>query len=213
MKFTSHHSVMRCGLSLAVADFLVAPPMAIAAEAEDETTLHARFRLAAGETWASVTIELAPSAWRWGGAEGSPASQAQVQSVLLHLQSIEIGATCAGWADGPTSYPCGFAVEMVDAEPAFAARAMGWESSAVARDRHAGRSTPKLPRAGVIAPLPQAPSFVAVKVPAPVLAGGAARRITFRIRALSNSLVPSTFDRDSGEVILRARPAAAGAPA
>jgi hypothetical protein len=182
-----------------------------------ETTLHAGFRIAARQEWVTITIDLAPSAWRAGDANGRPVSPAEMQSMLARLRSVEVGGSCIGWVEGATSYPCGFAVEWLGAAgtgtPTFSARAVGWETSAAGRARTAGRSTPELTAAGLISPLPDDAQFVAVKVPPALLGAPGSQRITFRIRAVSNPLVPSIFERDSGQIILRMGPVAGGAPA
>lgn len=43
-----------------------------------------------------VSIDLAPSAWRVGSAEGPTASAAQLQAVLKQLQAVVLAGRCAG---------------------------------------------------------------------------------------------------------------------
>ncbi len=93
----------------------------------------------------------------------------------------------------------------------YAAIANDWETADRQRAEAAVKARPPgLDGTGLIAPLPDAARFVALRAPLRYLGdkgksfGG---RLQFEIRALSNALVPSQFERDSGMVILRAGPA------
>ena len=206
------------GLSLATAATAATAQGAAAADAPIEgPTLVATFHLAPGLGWTTVRLDVGVVAWRVGSAAGPLASDEQLRAVLAQLQSVEVGARCTGWVEGATSYPCGFDVEARrPGAPAFGARRYGLETSAEGRTRTAGRATPQMQAAGLIAPLPDAEAFVGVRVPAGLIgmvsgtASGTA--IDLRVRPLSNPLVPSSFDRASGAVLLRgARVAGGGA--
>lgn len=167
--------------------------------------------------WGAVTLSLEPGAWRVGGVDGPQATEAQLRAALGALAGVEIGARCAGWVEGSTTYPCGFAIRGLhaagDARSPFSAMAMDLEPGS-ARARSA-TATPRadLVAAGLMAPVLDEPRFVAMQVPARVFTIEALRTspaLKFEFRALSNVLVPSEFDRSSSVVILR--PAAA-APA
>jgi len=169
------------------------------------------FRVPDGEAWGTVAIDLAAGAWHVGSASGPLAGEAQLRGTLRALTGLEIGGRCTGWVSGPTAYPCGFSLREVDLAGAvpqrYAAITVDQRSVATLRaasevevaQKHA--SSPRTPQL-------DEERFVALRLPAPYLGdksqafGGTLR---FEIRALSNALVPSRFDRGSGQVILRAR--------
>lgn len=170
------------------------------------------FGLSHGESWGTVAVALAPGGWRVGGPGGAPATEAQLRSVLRTLAAIEVGGRCAGWVSGPTAYPCGFSVRGVDMAGAvqehYAAIAVDQQSVASGRGRNALEVPAEMHASAPRSPQPDEERFVAVRMPLAYLGdksqtyGGTLR---FEIRAVSNSIVPSSFDRSSGLVILRAK--------
>lgn len=179
-----------------------------AAQADPGPTLHAKFELAPGLGW--TTVRLDPSTAAWHRPDGSPAAPAEVRAVLADLASVHVGARCASWVDGPTLYPCGFAVEaeLPGGGPAFA-QAYNDTSTAEARERSEREASPAVRAAGLIAPVLDAPRTVRVVLP--TAAVGAQLRL--RIRPLSNALVPSHFEPASGEIVLRGGRPRGAAPA
>lgn len=195
--------------ALVVLASAMAPPVACAQE--DSVVLVHRFKLPAGLAWGRITVNLAPSQWRVGSADGPAASEAQLRAALGALNGISIGARCAGWVEGATSYPCGIAVASVDlagtVRERFASISADWQPSPGASSRRLpGTDTPAFRASGLLAPVLDTPRFVSVAMASPFLgdksvAFGA--RFEFQIRAVSNPLVPSQFERDSGTVTLR----------
>ena len=201
----------------------LAPGAAMAdkmADHESVTLVH-RFTLPARLAWGTVSISLAPQAWRVGHLDGPVATEAQLRIALGELASIEIGGRCAGWVEGATSYPCGFAVGEIDLAGSVGERFSGvsadWQTPGAQR-RLPGTDRPDFRASGLIAPVLDAPRFVSVRAPLRYLGDKAIAfggKLDFRIRAVSNALVPSEFDRSSGTVILRGGrgDVQAGAPA
>lgn len=189
---------------------------ASAPDREAFTLVH-RFTIPVRIEWGSIAVELAPGGWRVGSAFGPPASDAQLRAVLSRLTRIEVGGHCAGWSEGLTVYPCGFAVADFDlgglVEPRFSGLTVDWETPADAvqpnpvADRP--RATPRPAAHGLISPALDAPRFVALRAPLRYL-GDQSRafgaRMQFRFRCVTNALVPSEFDRTSGAIVLRADP-------
>jgi len=171
--------------------------------------LYQRFAVPAKTTWGTVAIDLRAQTWRVGRIDGPAATEAELRAALDGAASLEIGAHCAGWVEVSTVYPCGFAVRD------FGVRAGGERFTAIATDLQpadagAVRATsvprPDLQAAGLIAPVPDAKRFVAVRVPQRFLQdlGAAyAGKLRFEFRAITNPLVPSEFDRSSAVVVLR----------
>lgn len=176
-------------------------------------TLVHRFTLPADLAWGSISVGLTPTSWRIGHADGPVATEAQLRAVLANLNGIDIGGRCTGWVDGGTSYPCSFAVTDIDlagvSSERFGALSADWRSSVEAHSRAPATDHLVIHAPGTIAAVLDAPRFVAVRIPQPYLgdrAGTFGSKLDFRIRAISNPLVPSRFERDSGAVILRGGP-------
>lgn len=187
---------------------VLAAACATVAQADPAPTLHLRFTLEPGLGW--TALRLAPQQADWRRADGSPATPSQVRAVLATLASVEVAARCAGWVDGATLYPCGFAVEAERADHApFAAQAIHWSATAAARERSIREAPAGVREAGLIAPVLDEAQRVAVVLPSAAVGA----RLSIRIRPLSNHLVPSQFDRASGELVLRGGKPAAGSPA
>ena len=158
--------------------------------------------------WGKVSIAPAPGGWRVGTADGPPANAVQLRLVLADLGSVEIGGRCTGWVEGPSAYPCGFAVRGLSlagsAADEFTTTALDWTPDPQ-RAQAAIDARPQADMKGLISPLPDAPRFVGVRVPPGHLSvRGAAYggELKFEFRALSNPLVPSLFDYASGRVAL-----------
>lgn len=119
---------------------------ASAAAAGDGLELHARFDLAPGQAWSSVQI--AAAGWHLMSAAGTPAALAHLRAVPAGPHSVMIGGRCAGWVDGATVYPCGFAVEAVrlGGQPLAARplRAFGTQRTPKARARSEAQATNEL---------------------------------------------------------------------
>jgi len=180
----------------------------------DVVLVHA-FRIPNGDTWGRISIDLSSGGWRVGGPDGAPASEAQLRMVLRTLVAVEVGGRCAGWVDGATAYPCGFSLREIDwagtVAQRYAAIAVDQQSVVVAAAREQAEvGLPAERRASSATASPKADDqrFVGLRLPRSYLGdkshtlGGT---LQFEIRALSNALAPSTFDRSSGLVVLRAR--------
>lgn len=166
-----------------------------------------RIKMAKDASWQANAIALIAGGWHVSDANGVVATDAQLLSVFQNVASIEIGGVCRGWLDGPTSYPCGFAVREVDlagqVDERFAAMEFDNGSGVIS----AWTSQPPPARSGITA-TPSAPRFIAVRLPrvflgnvSPALGG----HLRFDLRTISNPLLPSQFDSTSGLVVLRGR--------
>jgi hypothetical protein len=208
---TSKRTVLRGVLCAWLVGCATASVRAQVPAGPDVVLVHA-FKVPIGESWGPVSINLSSGGWRVGGPDGPLASDGQLRVVLRSLVVAEVGARCTGWVSGATAYPCGFSLREIDlagaVEARYAAIAVDEQSVVAARDnvevdlpadQHA--SVPRSPRL-------DGERFVGLRMPSAYLGdqsqafGGTLR---FEIRALSNVLVPSKFDRGSGLVILRAR--------
>lgn len=182
----------------------------------DATALFASFTLAPGVEWATVSIPLAPQHWHVGRADGPAPSAARLGAVLTRIAQLQIGANCARWEEGATAYACGFAVDSLSigerAVTSHPVVAFDWSPTGETGARALERKSPELRRSGLLAPLQAPMRFVPVDLSARKI--GAAvpgEPIQFRFRAVSNPLVPSTFDRSSGTIVIRgALPVSAG---
>lgn len=177
----------------------------------DADALYHRFDVPARTAWGAVRVELSPQAWRVGGPDGPAADAAQLRAVLANVGAIEIGGRCAGWVEGPTGYPCGFAVRGLRIDGTASEQPQVLQSEWGTPDSERVRASlaavnPELAAAGLIAPVLDSPRLVTARAPADLLGNRSAAygaMIGFEIRALSNPLVPSDFDRRSGFVVLR----------
>lgn len=167
-----------------------------------------RFAIPEKLDWGKVSVDLFPAAWQQGGADGPPASAAQMRVALRSLDSLEIGGRCTGQVNGPIGYPCGFEVRELGFAGQIGGRygdiAMDWTPNparapaVVATGRAANIKAQ-------IGPLPGTARFVSVQVEPRYLGDvekAFGRRLEFEIRAVSNLLQTSTFDRASGLVTL-----------
>jgi len=202
---------MQSGVAMLLVSWLLTGMAQAQTPAVLDVVLIHGFRIPNGDSWGKVSILLSNGGWRVGDPGGPLASQAQLRLVLRALVAVEIGGRCTGWLDGATAYPCGFSVREIDwagrVEPRYAAIAVDQQSVAAARGlaepvlkEHAS-SVPRSPRL-------DRERFVALHLPADYLGDqGKAfgESLRFEIRALSNVLVPSKFDRSSGLAVLRAR--------
>ncbi len=192
-----------------IGDTRAQPAAPADAPADAGTTLVHRFTLPAGPASHKVSVSLSTRAWHVGHADGPVASAAQMRLVLGRLAGVEIGARCAGWVDGRTEYPCGFAISEVGlagspAEARFSAMAYDMGS----RAGSPGTDSPALRASGLTGPVRDDARLVTVKVPPRFVVGAQAAvsdgsTLTWHIRALSNPQFPSRVERDSGTVILR----------
>lgn len=192
---------------LSIACTVVQLALAAPSNAADDGALSHRFPVPLRQQWGTVSVELVAQHWRVGSFDGPAATEAQLRSVLGNLGAVEIGGHCAGWVEARTLYPCGFAIESLDlagkVADRYAAIGIDWDAPA---ESGARVQSEEFRRSGLIAPVLGPMRFVAVHAPLRYLgdkreaAGG---RIEFRLRAVSNPLVPSEFDRANGSVILR----------
>jgi hypothetical protein len=163
-----------------------------------------RFAIPEKLDWGKVSVDFSPAEWQVGGADGAPASAAQLRVALRTLGSLEIGGRCTGQVKGLIGYPCGFAVR----ELGFAGQtgdrysdiAMNWTPDKARAQ--AGVTARQAANMKVrVAPLPDTPRFVGLQVDPRHLGNvdkASGRKLEFEIRAVSNPLHPSTFDRASG---------------
>lgn len=188
------------------------------APARDEAvSLVHRFTIPGKVAWGPISIELSAGSWRVGRVDGPPATEAQLRAVLSRLTSIEVGGRCAGWVEKATSYPCGFAIAELDLGGAVAERFSGITADWNSAPSEPAQMNPVVQGArdaepaahGLISPVLDTERFVSLHAPLRYL-GDKSRvlgtRLQFRFRAVTNSLVPSEFDRSSGAVVLRANP-------
>ncbi|HTP72286.1 MAG TPA: hypothetical protein VML58_08715, partial [Burkholderiaceae bacterium] len=206
---TSRRSVMSTAVC---AGWMACVAVTLAQEpAEVDVVLVHAFRLPPGESWAPVIIDLSPGLWRVGGPSGPLASEGQLRLALGALIAVELGGRCAGWIDGATAYPCGFSLRDIDFAGAvperYAAIAVD-QQSVVAAARAQSEFDAATQRGASSSPTAvraDAERFVALRLPPAYLGdqrqafGGA---LHFEIRALSNLVMPSRFDRASGQVVL-----------
>jgi hypothetical protein len=174
----------------------------------DEIVLVHRFAIPPKLTWGKVTVTFSPQAWHVGSPAGPVANAAQLHFVLGALNGIAIGGRCTGWVEGPTAYPCGYAVRSIgldgQAGDRFSGTAMDWTPDPK-RAQAAIDERPHADMKGLISPLLDTSRFVGLQVPLDQLGHPRqvyGQRLMFEIRAVSNPLVPSLFDRASGQVTL-----------
>ncbi len=186
---------------------------------DDTLVLVHRFDLPVPASGGPVAIKLLPGHWRVGEREGPVATDAQLRQALSNLVALEIGGRCAGWRSGRTSYPCGFGIRELDFGAAvkqhFSGLAADWHQ--VARAAEFADATDDGPNSGTPAranePAEHAvrttAAWVAVVAPLQYLGDKSVaygRSMQFSLRAISNTLRPSSFERASGTVVLRSGP-------
>jgi hypothetical protein len=210
---TSKRAVVRGMLCASLMGWAAAAVRSQTLAGPDVVLVHA-FKIPSGESWGRISVELSSGGWRLGGPGGPPAGETQMRLALRTLVAVEVGGRCAGWIDGATAYPCGFSLREIDwngtVTQRYAAIAVDQQSVVAAARELAEAGALAEPRASAVvtAPLVDDERFVALRLPWSYLGdkgetyGGT---LQFDIRALSNVLAPSTFDRGSGLVILRAR--------
>ena len=174
----------------------------------DEIVLVHHFAIAPKLAWGKVDVKFGAEAWRVGSPAGPVANAAQLHVVLGALTGIEIGGRCTGWVEGATAYPCGYAVRSLGVEgqagDRFSGMVMDWTPDPK-RAKAAIRARPQADMQGLISPLLDNPRFVGLQVPPHQLGDPRqvhGSRLVFEIRAVSDPLVPSVFDRISGQVAL-----------
>lgn len=167
-----------------------------------------RFNLPEKLAWGKVSIKLDSAGWRVGDVDGPRANPAQMSVALGAMRAIEIGSRCTGWVEGPTAYPCGFAVRELgfsrQTDDRQAAIAMDWTPDPQ-RAQAAIAARPQADMKGLLAPVLDTPRFVRLLVSAQQfgnLEKAASDKLEFEVRVVSNPLVPSLFDRKSGLVTM-----------
>ena len=132
------------------------------------------------------------------------ANPAQMSVALGAMRGIEIGTRCTGWVEGPTAYPCGFAVRELgfsrQTDERQAAIAMDWTPDPQ-RAQAAINARPQADMKGLLAPVLDTPRFVRLLVSAQQFGNpekSVGDKLEFEVRVVSNPLVPSLFDRKSG---------------
>ena len=178
--------------------------MAGAAHAQPDA-LYQRFAFAGDGRWVDLALELRPGAWRIGSPDGPPADAGRLGAVLERLAAVHVGARCAGRFDGPTEYPCGFALARLSIDGIAAPRLEGIAGEGAATISIAGSTSEA---AATEASIDGAAADHAVDVVArltgPDEAGARlGGQLRFAFRAVPNRLAPSHFDSDSGVVVLR----------
>ena len=210
---TSMRSHLRRALCAGLVNCAAATVQAQVPTGPDVVLVHG-FRIPDGDAWGTISIDLSAGGWRVGEAGGPPASEAQLRQVLRSLVAVDLGGRCAGWIDGATTYPCGFSLRNIDwagsvTQP-YAAIAVDQESVLVAAREQArlGLSVERSASSAEATPRIDETRFVALRLPAAYLGDQSSTLggiLQFEIRALSNLLAASTFERGSGLVVLRAR--------
>jgi hypothetical protein len=174
----------------------------------DEIVLVHRFTIPQKLAWGKVGVKFAPEVWRVGNPSGPVAKAAQLRMVLGTLSGIEIGGRCTGWVEGAAAYPCGFAVRSLGIDSQVGDRYSGVATDWTPDPTRAQAAIDARPQAnmhGLISPLPDTQRFVGLQVPPHQLGDphhAFGSRLAFEIRVVSNPLVPSLFDRATGQVIL-----------
>ncbi len=163
-----------------------------------------RFDLPGKLAWGKISIKLDSAGWRVGDIDGPRANPAQMSVALGAMRAIEIGTRCTGWVEGPTAYPCGFAVRELgfsrETDDRQAAIAMDW-TPVPQRAQIAIDARPQADMKGLLAPVLDTPRFVRLLVSAQQFGNpdkSIGDKIEFEVRVVSNPLVPSLFDRKSG---------------
>ena len=173
-------------------------------------TLVHRITIASDTSWQANAIALTAGGWHINDADGAVATAGQLLSVVRDVAAIEIGGVCRGWVDGPTSYPCGFAVRKVDLAGLVDEKFESMEfddGSGATRAWTQPRPEDRPSSSGFTATRDR-PRFVAVRLPDAYLgnvSGALGGHLRFEVRAVTNQLMPSQFDGGSGLVILRAK--------
>jgi len=195
---------------IAAAGSAIAETAIPAAPRSDTLTLHHRITIPERVSWGSIAVELTPSAWRVGHVDGPPASAAQLHAVLGDLAGIEIGGHCASWVERTTVYPCGFSIAELDfagnVQQRYAGIAVDLAEPDARVVQASTAASDELAGSRLIAPVLDAPRLVTVLAPQQYLGDqskGFGGRLTFNVRAVTNPLVPSVFERSRGVVILR----------
>lgn len=206
---TPRHPVKLAALvaSACLVVFAVQAQPAPAAPSDDSLLVH-RFTIPPGQTWGAISVPLLPAAWRVGDVDGPGVSETQLRGILGRLVDIDVGGRCTGCVEGARDYPCGFVVRGINVTSAVVGHLSylsDWAAAADAQGARAAMHDPDDPM------LIDVSRFV--RFSAPLFdAGGSTfgRELQFEIRAVSNPLVPSDFDRDSGMVVLRGGQRGAG---
>lgn len=170
---------------------------------QDIALVH-RFDLPGKLAWGKISIKLDSAGWRVGDIDGPRANPAQMSVALGAMRAIEIGTRCTGWVEGPTAYPCGFAVRELgfsrETDDRQAAIAMDWTPDPQ-RAQAAITARPQADMKGLLAPVLDTPRFVRLRVSAQQFGNpekSTGDKLEFEVRVVSNPLVPSLFDRKSG---------------
>ena len=179
-------------------------------------TLYHPFPFASHGRWQPVTIRLDPTAWRVGASDGPAATDAELRAVLADLRGLTIGASRRSAVRDNVSYPCAIALTEVQLAQApverFDQPAMRWDSTYGATTwQGPDRGTPgrilAVDQTSTV--LLEAARFVGLHAPAAFIGASGlslGQTISFRIRAESNSIVPSNFDPSGGRVVLSNQP-------
>jgi hypothetical protein len=198
---TPRHPVKLAALfaSACLVVFAVQAQPASAAPPDDNVLVH-RFTIPPGQTWGTISLPLLPADWRVGHIDGPRANEAHLRGILGRLVGIEIGARCTGWVEGASDYPCGFVVRGFDVAGAVVERLSIVSHWAAPDAQRAQSALQNLDHPMLL----DVSRLVHFRAPLPDAGHSPfGRELQFEIRAVSNPLLPSEFDRGSGMVILR----------
>ena len=171
-----------------------------AAPPDDHVLVH-RFTIPPGQTWGTISVPLLPAAWRVGHIDGPRASEADLRGILDRSDGIEVGGRCTGWVEGTREYFCGFEVRGINVAGSGVGHLSFVSDWAIAADAQRAQAAVQNPNHPMLLDVSR---FVRFRAPLPD-AGHTSfgRDLQFEIRAVSNPLLPSEFDRSGGMVILR----------
>lgn len=179
---------------------LTALPCAAALGGDDPPALYHAFQIAPKGAWGTVSLSF-DSGWHIGSIDGPLVNPLQMRDALAGLTSVTIGARCVGQRDGPTHYPCGFAMAQLEIDGISAERLIGIAARGPTLSFTAEEtlvSSTATPLVQITASVPELGGDIGARF------GG---RMTFRWRSVSSQGHQSKVDTDSGVVEMRYRAA------
>jgi hypothetical protein len=199
---TPRHTVKLAALvaSACLIVFAAQGQPAPAAPPDDNVLVH-RFTIPPGQAWGTISVPLLPAAWRVGHIDGPGASEAHLRGMLDRLDGIEVGGRCTGWVEGARDYFCGFVVRGINVAGAGVGHLSFVSDWAAAPDAQRAQAAVQNVDHPMLLDVSRLARFRAPPPDAGHTSFG--RELQFEIRAVSDPLVPSEFDRGSGMVILR----------
>lgn len=170
--------------------------------------LYQPLNIVSAHGWRTLSIDLAPSAWRMGRPDGPPASVAELRSALAAPAALLVAGSCAHDVPRLGARPCLLAL----GEPQFAGlvskrvmdEALGWAATAGGARGAAERARARPVVAGQTLPAFDAQRYFGLLAPARYV-GDAPEPfgLALRARAISGAgLVPASFEPNAGSLVL-----------